>query len=320
MERYKDLKVIVTGGAGFIGSHIVERLLYLGSEVTVIDNFLHGNKVEHLEKHKNLSVCEGDVRDDKVVSRVCKDKDMVFHLAAVVGVEETQMNPLALLDVEIGGTINVLKIAAKNNIKRFVFASSSEVYGDSLNPMKENDPLIPKSTYAVTKIVGEEYCKAIYQEYGMNYTMLRYFNVYGPRQDERFVISRFVNRALSNKPLTVYGDGRQTRDFTYVDDAVELSLLAGIKPEGICQTLNVGTNNMFTINELAALIVKNIDTHNRIEILHADYDNKRPREIEVFTRLADVTRANELLQYQSKVSLESGLRKYINWRMERNIV
>lgn len=320
MERFKNSKVVVTGGAGFIGSHLVQRLLDLGAEVTVIDNLLHGDKIEHLPRPENLFIYEADVRDTEILPRILRDKDIIFHLAAVLGVEEAQLNPFEVLDVEIQGTVNVLNLAVNNGIKRVIFASSSEVYGDSEDPMKEEAALSPRSTYAVAKLAGEEYCRAFCQKYGMEYAILRYFNVYGPRQDERFVISRFVTMALSNQPMLIYGDGRQGRDFTYIDDAVDMSLLAAIQPKARFQTINIGTGMMTAINEVADLITQALDKRYRVKRVHIDYDEKRSRRVEVFTRVADTTRIRELLHYEHKVSLESGIRKYVDWRLVRGHV
>ena len=317
MKQFKALKVVVTGGAGFIGSHLVERLLALGTEVTVIDNFLHGSKIEHLGGHQSLSVQEGDIRDIRAVSHALQDKNVVFHLAACVGVEETQMSPSEVLDVEIRGTCNVLSVAANSGIERVIFGSSSEVYGDSPEPMKEEGHLSPKSTYAIAKLVGEEYCKAFHQKHGLAYTCLRYFNVYGPRQDERFVISRFVNRVLSHQPILIYGDGKQSRDFTYVDDAVNMSLLAGVKLDTICQTINIGTGAMSTINDVANIVANTLDNEKDVKTEYIHYNNSRPREVEVFTRCASTSRANNLLQYEPKIDLYSGIAEHINWYMER---
>lgn len=292
---------------------MVEELLTLGAEVTVIDNFLHGSKIEHLRGHSRLSICEGDVRDAGLVSQALKAKDVIFHLAACVGVEETHMSPLEVLDVEIQGTLNVLNKAVSSGINRFIFASSSEVYGDSSEPMKEEGPFSPKSTYAVAKLVGEEYCKAFYQKHGLEYVILRYFNIYGPRQDERFVIPRFVAKALSHAPFLVYGDGGQTRDFTYIDDAVHMTLLTGIESGARCQAINIGTGVMVTINELADLIAQSVDSKTPAELAHIDYGDKRPRTIEVFTRRASTTKAASLLRYEPETTLPSGIEKYINW-------
>lgn len=316
MERLKGLRIVVTGGAGFIGSHLVERLLSSGAEVTIIDNFLFGSKVEHLRGRRGLSIIEGDVRDAGVVYQALNAKDIIFHLAACVGVEEIQKMPFEVLDVEIQGTLNVLNSAVKTGMKRFIFGSSSEVYGDSPKPMKEEGPFSPKSTYAVAKLAGEEYCKAFYQRYGLEYTCLRYFNVYGPRQDERFVIPRFVNRALSNESLAIYGNGKQTRDFTYIDDVVNMTLLAALEPKAKCQAINIGTGVTTSINELAKLILKALDNKNPFKPTYIDYDDKRPRSIEAFNRCAGTSRAIQLLQYKPEITLAPGIEKYINWYLE----
>jgi len=314
---FSGVRTVVTGGAGFIGSHLVERLLSSGAEVTIIDNFLFGSKIEHLRGHRALTIIEGDIRDAGAVSQALDTKDIIFHLAACVGVEETQKMPFEVLEIEIQGTLNVLNSAVKSSTKKFLFGSSSEVYGDSPEPMKEEGPFSPKSTYAVSKLVGEEYCKAFYQRYGLEYTCLRYFNVYGPRQDERFVIPRFVNRALSNEPLVIYGDGKQSRDFTYVDDVINMTLLSAVEPKARCQAINIGTGRTTSINELARLTLKALGSKNRLKPTYVDYDDNRPRSIEALNRCADVTRAKQFLQYEPKVSLQSGIAKYVDWCLGR---
>jgi UDP-glucose 4-epimerase len=313
MQKYKGLKITVTGGAGFIGSHLVEKLLELGSEVSVIDIMLCGNKIAHLDGHKKLSVHKVDVTDVPAITPLFNGQDMVFHLAAVVGVEETQDEPVNLLNVEVVGTSNVIALAAKNKVKRFIFASSSEVYGDSSEPMVEEGPFNPKSTYALTKLIGEHFCKAYYQKYGLEYTALRYFNSYGPRQDERFVLSRFVNRALKGKELFIYGDGKQTRDFTYMEDTVHMTLLAAIMDTGVNQVFNFGTGREVSINELADKVLASLELKGKVKVSHVDYDRLRSREIEVFNRLANVDHAEKLLQYRPATTLEKGIRKYIDW-------
>ena len=319
LNSYNGRNVLVTGGAGFIGSHLVEKLLDLGARVTVIDMMLCGNKIEHLNGRKNLSVHKLDVMDPGSIAPLFAGIDTVFHLAAMVGVEETQDEPVTLLNVEIIGTANVIELAAKNKIKRFVFASSSEVYGDSWEPMVEEGPFNPKSSYALTKLVGEHYCKAYYQKYGLEYTALRYFNSYGPRQDERFVLSRFIKRALAGQELFVYGDGTQTRDFTYVEDTMLMSLLAGASDAGINQILNLGTGKAVSINTLADMVLTALDLKGRIKVSLVDYDKRRSREIEVFSRVANVDRAERLLGYSPAVILEDGMKKCVDWYRSRKI-
>jgi UDP-glucose 4-epimerase len=317
LEKYEGQRVLVTGGAGFIGSHLVEKLVGLGARVSVIDTMLCGNKIEHLEGHKNLSIHRLDVTDIQIIESLFKGQDMVFHLAAVVGVEETQDEPVNLLNVEVGGTSNVISLAARNKVRRFIFASSSEVYGDSAAPMVEEGPFNPKSTYALTKLIGEHFCQAYYQKYGLEYAALRYFNVYGPRQDERFVLSRFVSRAFKGEEIRVYGDGNQTRDFTYIDDSVRMSLLAGVIESGVNQVLNFGTGRAVSINYLADLVLDRLNLSGKVNIKHVDYDLRRTREIEVFSRLANVDKAEKLLKYRPLTELSEGLDTYIAWYKSR---
>jgi len=309
--------VLGTGGAGFIGAHLVERLLELGANVSVIDTMLCGNKIERLSGHKNLVIHEEDVLNVAAIAPLFKDQDVVFHLAAVVGVEETQDEPVNLLNVEVVGTSNVISLAAKNKVKRFIFASSSEVYGDSLKPMVEEGPFNPKSTYALTKLIGEHFCMAYYQKFGLEYTALRFFNSYGPRQDDRFVLSRFVNRALVGQELYIYGDGNQTRDFTYVQDSVDMSLLAGIMDEGVNQVINFGTGKAVSINTLADMVLSTLNLKGQVNTKYVNYDRRRSLEIEVFNRIADTAKAETLLGYKPVTGLKTGLQKYIDWYKKR---
>jgi UDP-glucose 4-epimerase len=318
LKQYMGQKVLVTGGAGFIGSHIVEKLLGLGARVSVIDTMLCGNKIQHLAGHEGLSIYNIDVTDVPAITPLFTGQDIVFHLAAVVGVEETQDEPVNLLNVEVVGTSTVIALAARNKVRRFIFASSSEVYGDSNQPMMEEGPFNPKSTYALTKLIGEHFCMAYYQKYGLEYTALRYFNVYGPRQDGRFVLSRFVNRALAGDELYIYGDGQQTRDFTYIDDSVHMSLLAGIMPEGSNQIFNFGTGKEVSINELADIVLRALDLKGRVKTTYVDYDRLRSKEIEVFNRLADTKKAGGLLGYEPATDLKTGIGKYIDWYKHRS--
>ncbi len=313
LQKYNGLKVVVTGGAGFIGSHLVEKLLELGAEVSVIDTMLCGNKIAHLDGQRKLSIHKVDVTDIPAITPLFKGQDMVFHLAAMVGVEETQEEPVKLLNVEVIGTSNVIALAAGNKIKRFIFASSSEVYGDSSKPMVEEGPFNPKSTYALTKLIGEHFCKAYYQKFGLEYTALRYFNSYGPRQDERFVLSRFVNRALKGNELFIYGDGKQTRDFTYIEDTVHMTLLAAAMDTGVNQVFNFGTCRAVSINELADKVLTSLELKGKVKVSHIDYDRLRSREIEVFNRVSNIDHVVKLLKYSPATTLETGLRKYIDW-------
>jgi UDP-glucose 4-epimerase len=317
-KQYKDLNILVTGGAGFIGSHLVTRLAELGARVTVIDNYLNGNKLGDIKKYKNIKVYKRDITRYRDIAPLFREQHLVFHLAAVVGVEETQTDPLEVLEVEIQGTINVLELAVKHKIKRFIFASSSEVYGDSKKPMHEDDNMNPKSTYAVSKLVIEEYCKAYYKRYNLDYTILRYFNSYGPRQDKRFVISRFIEQCYKNKPIIIYGDGKQTRDFTHIDDTITMTLIAAMKEETKCQAINIGTTVAVSIKKLADIITHSTG-NNSLKPVYVNYGGYRPLEIEVFNRTSDITKAINLLDYKPVVPLKDGIKNYIDWYLkERN--
>jgi UDP-glucose 4-epimerase len=311
MESYKGKNIAITGGAGFIGSHLTEKLLSLGANVLIIDNLLYGNKASHLIGNKLLRIEKTDVRDAKAMPKLLDCMDLVFHLAAIVGVEETQLNPYEVLDVEIGGTVNLLRACTIAKVKRLIFGSSSEVYGDSKEPMKENSCLAPRSTYAVAKLVGEEYCRAYYLKHRLNYTILRYFNIYGPRQDERFVISRFIKQTMTNEPIRIYGDGKQTRDFTFIDDTIEGTLLAAKSSKAIGEAFNIGTRATTSINELASEITGAI-ANKKIKPEYVDYDKTRPREIEVYNRLADVSKAESILKYTPTVALREGIKRLLN--------
>lgn len=316
MNSFIESKIVITGGAGFIGSHLTEKLLALGANVTVVDDLNYGNKISHLAEHRNLHICKADVRTAEKVHKAIENASILLHFASVVGVEEAYENPIEVLDVEIKGTVNVLNAALRHDVKRVVFASSSEIYGDGSTAVSYDGSFNPKSTYSYSKLIGEEYCRAFYQEHGVEYVCLRYFNVYGPRQDERFVIPRFVKKVLNNEPPLIYGDGNQVRDFTFVQDAVDMTLLAATHPQAKCEAFNVGTGTAVTINELASLLIKIMGKEGSLKPVYINYDEKRPRKIEVFNRVADTSNAQQILGYKCQTSLETGLRKYIDWYLK----
>ena len=312
LKSYSGKKVLVTGGAGFIGSHLVEKLLELGAKVSVVDIMLCGNKVAHLMGHKDLSIHEVDVTNTSAVAPLFAGQDIVFHLAAVVGVEETQDEPVHLLDVEVGGTASIIALAAKNKVKRFVFASSSEVYGDSTEPMVEEGPFNPKSTYALCKLIGEHYCQAYYKKFGLEFTALRYFNSYGPRQDERFVLSRFIKRALNGQELFIYGDGEQTRDFTFVGDAVAATIAAATRGRS-GRVYNIGGGARVTVNQVLDRIAQISGRPVRI-------DREPDQKGEMRHTYADTSLAREELGFAPRVSLEEGLKQQYCWLQEARAV
>jgi UDP-glucose 4-epimerase len=301
--------VLVTGGAGFIGSHLVEDLVSKDHKVTVLDNF---SSKQTKISGAGVDIIEGDVCDLKRVMEVTKGVKIVYHLAAVLGVEYAYQHPTETLDVEIMGTRNILEGIRKNDVKMIVYGSSSEVYGEPTSlPINENDRTAPKSTYGVAKLTGERYCQAYSRMYGIDCVILRYFNVYGPRQDDRFVISRFIRAALQGSPLGIFGDGNQIRDFTFVKDAVQLTVTAARTDRAKNQILNVGTGVATKASDLAKLVLNLTGSNSSIVLKDFDQSN-RPREIEVFNRLADIGKARQL-GYEPQISIHDGVAATISW-------
>ena len=303
------MKVLITGGAGFIGSNLVERLIK-GNEVIVLDNLSTG-KEENIKEflgNKNFKFINGSITDLNLLRKMTCDVDYILHHAAIVSVTESIENPILTNEVNINGTLNVLTAAKENQIKKLAFASSCAVYGDSPKlPKTENMSPNPKSPYAVTKLTGEYYCNVFKNIYGLETLSLRYFNCYGPRQSQESeyaaVIPKFIFAALNDKPIVIYGDGRQTRDFVYVKDVVNANMLAIKNGSGI---YNIGFGKEVTINELADKIIEL--TKSKSEIIH-----KKQREGDIKHSLADISKAKKEIGYEPKYNLEQGLNETIRW-------
>lgn len=292
---------LVTGGAGFIGSHLVERLLKEGSRVTVIDDLSEG-KWENLPKHKNLINIKASILDD--ISKFVKGQDVIFHLAALPRLKRSLDNPWQTHLVNVNGTLNMLLLAKKYKVKRFVFASSSSVYGNQdLLPFTEDmrpNPLVP---YSLQKLTGEEYCKMFSNLWGLETILLRYFNVYGPRMnpDSPYanLLPKFIRLISQNKPLTINGDGTHSRDFTYVTDVVEATLLAA-KSELIGEIFNIGYGESISVNKVID-ILKSL-TGKKIKLIHG------PEAVEPKVTLASNTKARNLLGWTPEIKFEKGLK------------
>ena len=300
-------KVLVTGGAGFIGSHTVDRLLAEGSEVVVLDDLRSGlleNISQHLSEGKFRFV-RGDVRDSSLVRDLVGDVDAVIHLAALICVPESIKNPVLTNDANVNGTLNLLKACVDFGIKRFVYASSCAVYGNAkVLPIKEDSPLEPLSPYGVSKLAAEKYVGVFYEVYGLETVCLRYFNVYGPRQvynDYSGVITKFIDRLTKDFPLVVFGDGEQTRDFVYVQDVVEANILALKKEEAAGKTFNIGTGVATKINQLASALLE-ITKKTHLKLKHS-----KPREGDIKHSFADISKSRKKLHYNPKTSLKEGL-------------
>jgi len=300
-------RVIVTGGAGFIGSHLTEELVKQGFDVTVLDNLTTGNLHNILSLKKDITFIKGSITNLSLLKKLFKNTDYIFHLAAIASVPKSVTDPLASHEVNNTGTLNVLQAAVQNRVKKLVFMSSAAVYGDIPTlPVKEDMPPQPKSPYAVDKLSAEYYCAVFRQVYQLSSVCLRCFNVYGPRQepdsDYSAAIPKFIALALAGKPLTIYGDGKQTRDFVYVKDVIAANILAARADlNGI---FNISNGRSVTVNELAGLIIKL--TGNKSEIV---YDQPRPGDI--VHSLADITKAASI-GFKPSYTMETGLAETIS--------
>jgi len=301
-------KVLVTGGAGFIGSHLVEELLDREHDVVVIDNFLRGNKLPD-EIINHIDLVEGDITEKDVVEKNSRGCKIIYHLAAYLGVDMVADKPVDTMTVEVKGMHNVINAARLNGVEKIIYASTSGVYGKTAIEKSVSEDFIidPRSSYSIAKRFNEIFLQANWIEKKIQSVSLRYFNVYGERQDNRMVIPRFFEQAFSNKPITVYGTGNQTRDFTYVKDVVKATCLLAEKVEG-CEIFNICGVNEHSIGKIAKLI-KNI-SNSKSEISLVDIPKGR-YDFEVERRSGDSTKLLNHIGYHPETSLKNGLKKII---------
>jgi UDP-glucose 4-epimerase len=305
------VKVLVTGGAGFIGSHLVERLLREGFEVRVLDNFSTGRPENLAVVASRIELVEGDICDHRVVREAMRAVEVVFHEAALCSVARSVEEPQTTNAVNIGGTLNVLLAARDERVRRMVYASSSSVYGDTqVLPKREAMTPEPASPYAVTKYTGELYCRTFYQVFGLETFSLRYFNVFGPRQDPdslyAAVIPRFISALLRGEPPVIYGDGQQSRDFSYVDNVVEANLLAMRANAGFGDAFNIACGQQLTVAALADRLMRLCEV--AIEPIYS-----QPRLGDVCHSLADISKAKAVLGYRPHIDLLGGLQRTVEW-------
>lgn len=302
---------LVTGGAGFIGSHICERLVRDGHRVRVVDDLSSGKRENLAAIAPDVELIVGDIRDRTLLSTVTKDVGVVFHEAAIGSVPRSVADPAATHDANITGTLNVLIAARDAGVRRVVFASSSSVYGESLSlPKREDMKPQPLSPYALSKLAGELYCSVFHSVYGLETVALRYFNIFGPRQspesDYAAVIPKFVTALLAGHPPVIYGDGMQTRDFTYVENVVEANLLAAEAPGIAGGVFNVACGGRYSLIELL----------NRLkEITGSDVEpaHQPARTGDVRDSQASIEQASKAFDYQVIVGFEEGLRRTVEW-------
>jgi nucleoside-diphosphate-sugar epimerase len=305
------MRYLVTGGAGFIGSNTVEELVRRGHSVVVLDDLSSGKEENLAEVRSKITFMKGSITDLELVQKAMHQAEYVIHLAARTSVPRSVKDPIDTNRINVDGTLNVLVAARDNKVKRVVYAASSSAYGDTPTlPKNESMTPVPISPYGVAKYVGELYAQTFGRCYGLENVSLRYFNIFGPRQDPDSpysgVLSRFAAAVLQGMPAVIYGDGEQTRDFTFVGNAVEANLLACDSPHASGSTYNVGTGFRISLNRVLELLRE--ISGKRIE---ARYDP--PRDGDIRDSLADIGKAKQELGYEPKVLFEEGLRRTFGW-------
>jgi len=301
-------KVLVTGGAGFIGSNLVRKLIEEGNSVTVLDNFMSGYR-SNLDPFTSVNIIEGDVRDKNAVEEAVRGAEVVFHLAASVGNKRSIDHPITDAEINVLGTLQVLEASRKYGVRKIVTSSSAGIFGELKTiPIREDHPIEPDSPYGCTKLCEEKLSLAFGKLYPIETICLRYFNVYGPNQ--RFdaygnVIPIFVFRMLRKEPLIIFGDGEQTRDFVHVDDVVQANIKAA-NAKGVSGAFNIASGKSVTINKL----IKMIGTRSSVP-LKLEFGPERPGDVK--HSLADISAAQKKINYKPSVDLKIGLAEYINW-------
>lgn len=308
MARY-----LVTGIAGFIGSALARALLAQGGEVRGVDNLATGKQQNIAEILDQIEFHQADILDGDAMARACRGVDCVFHQAAIPSVPKSVLDPVGSNRANVDGTVSVLVAARDARVKRVVYAASSSAYGDTPTlPKHESMPPNPISPYAVAKLTGEYYMTAFYRCYGLETVSLRYFNIFGPRQDASSpysgVLAKFITQMLNGEQPTIFGDGQTSRDFTYVDNAVEANILASLAPAEQCagQVFNVATGTRFTLNDTFQIL-------KRLLNFKGDAAYAAERAGDVKHSLADISRAEKHLGYRPRVSFEEGLKRTVQW-------
>ncbi len=308
---------LVTGGAGFIGSHIAEALVKRGDRVRVLDNFATGKRENLAHLTGKIEFIEADIRNYEAISRAMEGVNIVFHEAAIPSVPRSVADPLLNHEANVNGTFNVLLAARDAEVKRVVFAASSSAYGETeVLPKTETMLPTPLSPYAVAKLAGEFYCQVFTRAYGLETVALRYFNVFGPRQDPTSpysgVISKFTTALLNNETPVIYGDGEQSRDFTYIANVVDANLRAAEATDASGRMMNIGIGQRVTLNQLLAELQKIIGTN-----LTPRYETVRAGDVR--HSLADISQAEQLLGYRPLVGLAEGLKYTVDWYRENQV-
>ena len=322
--KLAEKKVLVTGGAGFIGSNLCEKLLEIGAIVTVLDNFSTGHRhnIKSFLSNNNFSLIEGDIRDLETCKNACANQDYVLHEAALGSVPRSINDPITSNDVNVGGFLNMLVAARDAGVKRLVYAASSSTYGDSKSLPKVEDVIgKPLSPYAITKYVNELYADVFQRTYGFDTIGLRYFNVFGRRQDPKgayaAVIPKFVIQLINHESPTINGDGTYSRDFTYIDNVVQMNLLALVSDnkEAVNQVYNTAVGDRTTIKDMAELLRKFLSAYDE-KIAKVEILNGPNRLGDVPHSLASIEKAQKNLGYQPTHKFAEGLKEAVDWYWE----
>ena len=306
LPNFSGHRALVTGGAGFIGSHLTHALVAAGADVLVLDNFSHGTHENLADLAGKIEIHQGDIRDPQACARAVHGRHFVFHLAALGSVPASVENPILYNEVNIGGTLNLLEAARQARVKRVVYSASSAAYGDTpVLPKVESMAPAPKSPYAVTKLVGEYYCRVYAEVYQLSTCCLRYFNVFGPRQNPRSqyaaVIPAFLSALREGRVPTIYGDGEQTRDFCFVDNVVRANMLAATSAKPLAgEPLNIACGERTSLNAMLSQMQALLGTH-----VAARYEP--PRAGDVRDSLADIAAAQRMLGFEPEIRFKKGL-------------
>ncbi|HXT84395.1 MAG TPA: GDP-mannose 4,6-dehydratase [Verrucomicrobiae bacterium] len=309
------MKILITGAAGFLGSHLSEKYVQEGHVVYALDNLLNGNlnNIRTLLHRKNFKFIHDDVRNQEIYPRLPTDLDAIIHLAAQIHVDRSIVNPEETFNINVNGTMKVLEFARMNDIKKILFASTSEIYGSAKYvPMNEDHSLSAQHPYGVSKIAADRLCYTYNETYDLGIDILRCFNLFGPRQKDSGyggVIAIFINRILQNKPPIIYGNGDQTRDYMYITDAVDAydKVLTSTNNPGK-NGINFGSGTEKSINEIAELILKHANSDKSLKPIHVD-----PRPTEVQRLYADISKAKGILKFEPKTNFEDGIVSLLEW-------
>jgi UDP-glucose 4-epimerase len=309
------MKILITGAAGFLGSHLSEKYVRDGHTVYALDNLINGNlnNIRTLLHKKNFKFIHDDIRRDEVFQKLPTDFDAIIHLAAQIHVDRSIVNPEETFEINVDGTLKILEFARMNDIKKVLHASTSEIYGSAeYVPMDEHHPLLAKHPYGASKIAADRLCYTYNETYDLGVDIIRCFNLFGPRQKDTGyggVIAIFVNRVLQNKPPIIYGDGNQTRDYMFVEDAVSAfdKILISNKNPGR-EGINFGTGREMSVNKIAESVIKYAAFDKNLKAIHVE-----ARPVEVQRLFADISKSNKLLGFKPQIKFEKGLGLLIDW-------